>query len=236
MAMDIKRSWFGDTTTNEIATGSAVSEEGQLLQAVLEDGVEKILPATAVGGETIVGFARFRQADHTSRPFIESDTVPASAPYTLETRFNNLVVGQVRVYDATNAVDLTVVVGAPAAGEVQVVHATGALAFNVAEAGVDLVIYYRHNLSLQQALFFYYEAPTNYPDPNFFTQVGVGKGKGQIFTYHYDAAQDYSVNPVLKAGADGIVTVGGAGSAIPGARVISVPTEADPALGIEFLV
>jgi hypothetical protein len=62
----------------------------------------------------------------------------------------------------------------------------------------------------------------------------VGKGKGRIYTAYYNMAIDWSGAVTPTAGADGIITTGG--TAIPGVRVVSVPTSTNPYLGLEFLV
>lgn len=237
MGMDIKRSWFSHVDVQPQAMGSSVSEEGQGLVAVLEDGVEKVMPATGAPGEVFAGFATFRQRDYTTRAMVEELSVPASSPYTVELAATSLISGQIRVYDVAAAADLTVVGGAPAAGQVQVNLTTGVLTFNVAEAGKAMVAYYRHNLTLAQSRALYYDVPTNYPDANLFGTVGVGKGKGRIYVGTYDQSIDWSSVAAgsISLGADGILTVG-AGALVPGARVVKVPGPGagQATLGIEF--
>lgn len=236
MAVDIKRTWYSHVDSQPLAAGASVSEEGQGMVGVLEDGIEKVMPSTGGGGEVFAGFAVFRQLDFTSRPVVEEITVPGAAPYEVDLANTNLITGQVRVYDVAAATDLLVVGVAPAAGEVQVDLATGKLTFNVAEAGKAMVAYYRHELTLAQAKALYYEAPTNYPDANFFASVGVGKGKGRVYTMFYDDSIDWSSGGVIALGADGILTMGGAGPVVPNARVVKLPSAADASLGIEFNV
>ena len=237
MATDIKRTFYGHSDVQPIATGSQVAEEGQGLIAVLEDGIEKVKPSAGAGGEVFVGFALFRQVDVTNYPNVEELTVPSAAPYDVELEKNNLITGQIRVYDVAAASDLTVVGGAPAnATEVQVDYTNGKLTFHSGAADKAMVAYYRYQLTVYESKNIFYDAPTNYPDPNYFKTVGVGKGKGRLFTSFYDQSKVYDGSSALKLGANGIITVGGAGPAIPGGRVVKVPTSSDPMLGIEFIV
>jgi hypothetical protein len=225
-----------------ISLGSTVSEVGQGLVAELIGGVEHVKPATGGGGETFAGFALFRQLSYSTAPMVESVVVPGSAPYEVELKYNNLVTGQIRVHDVLNNVDLTVVGGAPAAGQVQVDYTAGKLTFNAAEAGLEMTVYYRWNLTVAQAEGLFHQAPTNYPDPNYFGQVNVMKGKGRLYTAFYDASLDWStVAPgTISLGVDGILTVGG-GALVPGARVVYAPaigvapTASAQLLGIEWL-
>jgi len=235
MATDIKRTWGSHVDAEPLATGSSVSEEGQCLVALLEGGVEKVKPSSAAAGETFAGFAIFRQKDFSTRPLVEAIVVPSAAPYEVELSSKLLIVGQVRVHDSLANTDLTVVAGAPVAGEAQVDHANGKVTFNAAEAGRKMAVYYRHNLTVLQSKALYYEAPTNYPDPNYFASVGVMKGKGRIYTAYYDESINWeTAGLVIKCGADGLITAGGLGAAIPGARVVKAPSATDAHLGIEF--
>lgn len=229
MATDIKRTWYQHVDVEPIATGSAVDQEGQVMAAVMEAGVEKVKPATG-GGDKIVGFALFRQQDVTSKPEVVDVVVPSTAPYTVQLEWGHLT--DTRVYDIAAAADLVFNV---AVGPGQYNHnfLTGLLTFNVAEKGKTMRVYLRRDLTLFESRQIYYQAPINFPDPNYFMAVGVGKGKGRIFTAYFDTDIVWDT-ATPTAGANGFITTGG--SAIPGVRVVSVPTPNDPFLGLEFLV
>lgn len=242
--IDIKRSFYNWSDTQQIATGFTVAEEGQGLIAVMEDGVEKVKPCDAAAG-TFVGFAMFRQQDFSTAAVVEEHVVPSAGPYVIELGKSNIIgtVGalgaQIRVYDETNSAELTEAL--VSAGGAFVVDITaGTVTLNVAEAGVAVKVYYRYNLTVAEAQLTYYEAPTNHPDPNFFTQVGVGKGKGRVFTMYYDQTIDWAAPAAgeLKASQLGgmMTDSSGTGVSIPGSRVVSVPSATDPYLGVEFLI
>lgn len=237
MAVDLKKTFYGWTDTELIASGELVTVEGQGLIAILEDNVEKVKPSAGGAGEKFAGFARFRQLVFGIGANVEDAVVPAAAPLTVELAKNNLIVGQVRVIVVATGVAFNPVVApaVPAPGDVLIDHASGLLTFNVADAAKPIKITYRWNKTVLEAKTTDYEAPANYPDPNMAGQVGVGKGKSRLFTLHYDASKLYDATSALTLGAAGVVTVGGIGPAIPNSRVVQVPTSADPYLGIEFL-
>jgi len=216
---DIKRTFYTWTDTQPIATGEQVTDETQALVAVLENGVEKVKPATGVlGQETFVGFALFRQKSFTTAPAVEDHVVPTAGVLTVDLAKNNLVHLQIRVVGAvpTNVDEIN-----------------GILTFGAVAAGVAITVFYRYKLTVEEAQRQFYEAVTNYPDPNYFMSVGVGKGKGRVFTLLYDQTVDWStVANVPSAIAGGVIGVGG--TVIPNARVVSVPNPLDPYLGVEF--
>jgi len=237
--IDIKRTFYTWSDTQEVAAGQTVSEEGQGLVAVMENGVEKVMPSAGGAGEVVVGFAMFRQTAFSTAALVEDHIVPTAAPYVVELGKQNLIAGQSRVLDVVAGTDLAVAAAPPAvaAGEFLMNDAAGTVEFNAAEAGKTVRVFYRYDLTVTEALQQFYEAPINHPNPNFFSQVGVGKGKGRVFTMIYDQAVDWSdpaVVPALMAG--GMLTDGGAGPVVPNARVVNVPSPTDPYLGIEFLV
>lgn len=221
--IDLKRTFYTWSDTQPLVIGEEVSEEGQGLVGVLEGGVEKVKPAVGEADEKVVGFAMFRQLDFSTAAVVEDHVIPTAAPYVVELGKNNLMAGQIRVEGASpDSVDLD----------------NGTLTFLVGNKGKTIRVYYRYKLTVAEAKMTFYEAPTNMPDPNFFSQVGVGKGKGRLFTMFYDQAVDWT-DAVPGLGAKGLISNVEPSSlitAIPNGRVVSIPTPTDPYLGIEFLV
>lgn len=229
MAVDLKKTWFSHTDVCPLTVGATVSEEGCGLVAVLEDGIEKVrcpvLPADAAA--KVAGFGVFRQKDFTVRPIVQSVVVPTAMPYTVQLDHQNIVPGQIRCYDETAA--------APVIPVVDPVH--GVLTFLVGAAGHTVTVTYKYNMTMAEAKMLYQEAPTNYPDPNYFSTVGVGKGKGRVFTTFFDAAVDFSAATAIKLATGGMITdQTGAGPEVVGARVVQLPTATDPVLGLEFVL
>ena len=238
--IDIKRTFYTWSDTQPVATGKTVTEEGQGLVAVMEGGVEKVQPSEAAPDEKIVGFAMFRQLTFSTAAVVEDHIIPTAAPFVIELGKQHLIGGQIRVQNMVAPGDFVPAVAPPAvaAGEFLADTVHGTVAFNgAADAGKTVRVYYRYDLTVAEAVQQFYQAPTNMPDPNFFSQVGVGKGKGRVFTMYYDQAIDWSgaaVVPALAAG--GMITDGGVGPVIPGGRVVQVPSPVDPYLGVEFLL
>jgi hypothetical protein len=243
--IDIKRTFYTWSDTEPVATGMTVSEEGQGLVRVMQNGIEAVMPSQGVQGEVFVGFAMFRQLTFGTAALVEQQIIPTAAPFTVELTKQNLIADQFRIYSPSDAIDLTPGLAvAPGVYVMDIVH--GTISFNGAtEGGKTILIYYRYNLTVAESILQFYQAPTNMPDPNFFNQVGVGKGKGRLYTMFYDQSVDWSQPNVVVAltgsalpgsTTNGMLTNGGAGPEVPNARVVNVPSPTDPYLGIEFLV
>jgi len=241
MAVDLTKNYWGRVDVSLLASGATVSEEGQGLISVIEDGIAKVRPSANAASETFAGLALFRQLSFSNRPVVLGVSVPSSAAYEIETGHTNLIAGQLRVVDVLLGTALTVVGIAPTAGEVQVDNATGLLTFNVAQAGRAMTVTLRYNMTVAEATMLYQQAAVNYPNANMFEQVGVAKGKCQFHVAFYDATVNWAAVTAgtIRLGVNGIIstTAGGAtGALIPGARVVQVPSSENGAfLGIEYL-
>jgi hypothetical protein len=151
---ELTKSHFSLILQKDVATGSVVAREGTVLQAVLESGVEKVKYATAGGTEKIIGFAISDNEDIATDVEVESITVPAAAPYTVQLGHLQLVgtgASAEAVVVTAAGVPLTKVAGVPGAGEWSVVGTTGVVTFNVAQVGLFYLIYYRYNLTVLEA-------------------------------------------------------------------------------------
>lgn len=228
---DLKRSQFGKTLGRDLAAGTIVEQEGLLLCSVLEDGEEKAaLVAAPAGSEVVIGVAKTADSQPSRTARVESVAIPAAGPYTAQLSETNLVSGRVRI--AVNGSALAIVVGAPAAGEVQVNHATGALAFNAAEAGLNAECTYLFDLTVVQSKQRFGERHVNNRDLHSeFGKVEIGTDFVEFYTDQFDASADYAAAGALKLGANGIITKSGAGPAL-NLTVIHVPNAALPLLGV----
>jgi hypothetical protein len=247
MSYDLKRSHFSVILERKVATGSTITEEGQLLVATLDatTGEEVVAASAATGSEVVVGFSIRDNADNSTTSVVESVTVPAAGTYSVQLSNNNLVAGtandgstsQMRVTRDDTGVALTLVDGAIAAdGQCANEPATGLLIFNVLQAGLAMTVTYRYNLTVAEARQVFFQRNINNEAGALFGQVGVGHGHGEIFTDQYDATIDWSTAGLVpESGAAGTVTNGGTGSTID-ARVISVPNVNNPLLGLAFSI
>jgi hypothetical protein len=244
MPYDLKRSHFSMSLQKYVSAGNTVDREGVVLRSVLEAGEERVQKADATASTyQIAGFAISDNETIGIIPVVEEFTIPAApGPYTVQLAHTSLVGtapnSSVRVNNITAAADMTEVAGAPAATQFQPNVATGVLTFNVAEAGNSIRVWYRANLTVAEARLRYFQRNINNDAGAIFNTVVVGSGSGEIYTAEYDTNVDWTTaypgaNPILT-GADGILTIGGGGTAIPGGKVIHVPDVDQPYLGIAF--
>ena len=216
-----------------IISGKSVPQEGMLLCGALEGGVEKVFPAEGGASEVPVGFSSSTRLLVDKEMVAKEVTIPSAAPYTVDLGYTNLVSGQIRALDA--GVALTVVGIAPAAGEIQPNYLTGVMTFAAADAGKKISIFAKRSLSVEEARSLYREGFLhNARAFEVYDVVSCFEGKGIIYTDQFDVSKDYSAGG-LKTMAGGLITVGGAGSALPAhVRVISLPSLSNAFLGLEF--
>ncbi len=243
MPYDLKRSHFSLTLQKDVASGQVVDREGVLLRSVLESGNEKVQKADA--GASTYALAGFAISDNETVgiiPVVEDLTIPAApGPYTVTLKYpieGTAPNSSARVMVVGGA-DLTEVAGAPAATQFQPTVATGVLTFNVAEAGSAIRVWYRATLTVAQAKLLFFERSVNNSAGSTFNTVAVGSGTGEVYTAEYDTNVDWSTAVpggagVISSGADGILTIGGAGTALPGGKVVHVPDVDQPYLGVAF--
>jgi hypothetical protein len=244
MPYDLKLSHFSLSLQKDVASGQVVDREGVVLRSVLEAGQEKVQKADGSAATyEIAGFAISDNETIGIIPAVEDFTIPAApGPYTVQLAHTSLVGtapnSSVRVMEIGGS-DWTEVAGAPAATEFQPVVTTGVITFNVADAGKSVRIWYRANLTVAEARLRFFQRNINNDAGAIFNTVVVGMGAGEIYTAEYDTNVDWSTavpgsTGVITSGADGILTIGGSGTAIPGARCIHVPDIDQPYLGIAF--
>jgi hypothetical protein len=240
MGYDLKRSHFSLVLEKEVLAGSVITEEGVLLQSVLDPatGTERVL-ATSGSGDVIAGFAIRDNADHATTSEVESVTVPSSAPFEVQLRNNNLVAttpgsgstAQITALDNGTPMDI-LDVGGSVSGDVNVNDLTGLLAFNTADQGKTIVVTYRYNLTVAESRLKFFQRNINNEASTLFGQVGVGQGHGEIFTDQFDATVDWANASSVNSGVDGVIRAS-VGTALD-ARVVSVPNVNNPLLGISF--
>ena len=212
------------TITRSITPGKEIKAEGQLLKSVLTQGNETLEPATGAAGETLVGFAIQRNLRPSTKPVVETAVADAAGSVTLSK--TNLVTGTLRVHDNTSGTDVAL-----AGATVDLAHGTFTLA---AVANHSLTFTYVYGLTAIEADILFKNAPIGSNAASVWGTATAAVGFGEISTDQYDTTKDYSVAGTLTAGANGVITLGGAGTPIPGARVIKTPTSDDALLTIAF--
>ncbi len=244
MPYDLNRSHFSLTLQKNVASGQVVDREGVVLRGVLEAGEEKVQKADASASNyRLMGFAISDNETVGIIPVVESLTIPAApGPFTVQLQHTSLVGAapnsSVRVQIVGGA-DLTEVSGSPSATEFQPTVATGLLTFNTAEAGSAILVWYRANLTVAQARQRFFQRNINNDAGAIFNTVAVGGGNGEIFTAEFDTNVDWSTawpggTDDILTGVDGILTIGGGGTALGGGNVVHVPNVDQPFLGVSF--
>lgn len=242
MAIDWKRTRFEVTLEERLASGASVVEEGTLLARIAESNVKKVKPAVADDKRNMLdGFALLDTESNSTRPNIEVVTIPSSSPFTVLAAKTNLVsIAFIRVKPATGD-DFTNVGANPAATQYAVDIATGIFTFASADAGKSITLYYRYNLTVEEARRLYYQRSVNNEANAFLAQLSVGKGHLVLFTSMFDTGHqtnNWAIGNRVKSAANGILAPGSlAADALAitdvDAIVISIPTVDDPWLGVE---
>lgn len=230
---DLTRTYYNDAKERRVADGATISEEGQLLVYVDGgDGEMSVQPCAAGASQKIAGFAITDALKVLTETVVETVTVPAGGgSVTLSN--TNIVSASERVVASTTGV-LAEAGGAPAAGEYNLVDATGVITFNAAQAAETVTVTYRYSLTLQQSLERFHERSINNRAQDFFSSVSVMALEGEIFTSMYDTAVAYTVGALVYPAADGKVSsaAGGASNAI--GFVSKLPSTSDGLLGVKF--
>jgi hypothetical protein len=238
MAIDLKRTHSSLRLNRPLTSGTIVEQEGLIMVAVLENGIETAgIAATAGGSDIILGFSATADSQPTRTSEVEDVTVP-SAPAALEVdlRNQNLVTLRIRAVTAGGLV-LTIdetFAGSPGNDTVKVDLATGRLKFHPDEAGATVTVTYLYDLTLTQSKQRFGERFIN--NRGLHAEHGsieAGAGHGELWTDQYNAALAWDAGTAITLGDAGQLTQGGPGPAIP-ARVVSVPSTDNPFLGISF--
>jgi hypothetical protein len=210
-----------------VAAGESIPNEGAILVSVVEAGVEKVkVQATVAGTEKIAGVALLPYALPSHDSAMEQFVVPSTGSMIFSLRNQSLVTGQIRamvVGGADLVLDMTFA-GTPAAGAVKIDATGGRIKFNVADAGKVVNFLYKHSLTVVQARQRHQERSINNKDlVGELGQIGVLKGYVEFSTDQYDHSKDYSTGAALTLGDGGVITIGGAGPALPQAKVLALP-------------
>ena len=232
---DLMKTFFANASIGSIATGEQIDTEGAILVSVMEGGVQKVKLSTGTSKDRVVGWSSSDNQTILTKTDVVPTFVPrAPGPFLIQMH-PSIVAGNVRIQDVVAGKDLKEVAAAPAAGEYQVDYTTGAILFNTAEAGHSIVVYYRYNLTVIESRAIYYQRNINNTAGEYFGQVSIGWGYGEIFTDRFDMSKDWTnVAPgEIKTAARGLVTVGGTGVAL-NASVIAAPSSDVPLLGLRF--
>ena len=245
MLMLSKTQIFGSVERAANAANLPNIFEGAALQTVVNTatGIGECLLTDGGTSDVFAGVALVPLRFPTISSFVEVDTVPASAPYTITLQNLAAANTQIGVFNATTMAEYVYVAGTGTAiagtsfNTATVTNSQGyqvtQLSFAAGDAGVQLNIVYRRVLSYSQAatLFgdqYYRMAPDATATLSVITH-------GVIYTDAFDPTSNFTTTPLLKVVSGGLFAAPSStltGTALnDNLQVISVPTVAFPYLG-----
>lgn len=204
-----------------VAPGSSVTAEGQALIADTTTGVFGVKPSTGASTDNFVGVSVSQQMTLNFVAKVEENVLGTGHTYTLARTPSS---GTLSVYDLTaGAVVAAGGGGWTLTGKVVTVDA--------AYEGKLLAYTYRYAPTATEARAIQGDVFPGGPAGAAVDQIGVIKN-GVIYTTEFDAAVNWrATNPTIRVAANGLFTIGGTGTIVPCA-LVSVPSVAQPFLGL----
>lgn len=204
-----------------VAPGSQVTAEGSALVADTTAGVFGVKPSTGGAGDNFVGVSVSQQMTLNFMSKVEEFVHPAGNTFTLA---RTPAASTLSVYNLTTGA----VVPAGAGGWTL---AGRVLTLDAATLGNTLAATYRFAPTAIEARSIQGDVYPGGPAGAMVNQVGVIKN-GTIYTTEFDSTVNWrAANPTVRVGANGLFTVGGSG-AIVNCAIVSVPSVAQPFLGL----
>lgn len=216
---------------DDVAAGVTVNEEGKALVVVDNGGVSAVRESTGGGSEVFAGVSLSHVMVPTNLPAHGRLTATGT---TLTLPFTPIS-GQLRIVRVSDATALTIVPGAPAAGEAQWTAGTG-VTLNAADTGGVFDYSLRYSATVDQAIQAYGEGfPGAMSGQQIQGKVGMIT-KGRVATTNYSVAFPFTAGAAVKLGAGGTFTgAGGSGTALPSVICKQVPSAGSPYLVLELL-
>lgn len=246
--IDLKRT-MGDLEFERPVNSAseAFDEEGQMVLGVLNatTGVEEArrTDSTDAAGR-LLGFAKTddiagaSDSEVLSEEAVVPSTADGSGDYHVTLGFSVTAEidanGDVSVYDKTNAAFLTL--GAAIASGVFAVTdaANGELEFHSDEAGIEIDVIYRHEMTAREKRMKYQGRSVNNSAGGDLDRVGIISGVGEVYTDQYDVSVGNWASATPCLGANGVISGAGGADISAVVQVIKTPTVDDPFLGLRF--
>lgn len=177
-------------------------------------GERLVRPSAAGAGERPVGFLWLSETSQAQVPVREELTVPALAAFTVTLRETPASgAAGCRAYNLSSGATITVVAGAPGAGQLGL---TGkVLTADAALAGVEFAIVYEFDIDPAELARRGGRRSVNQGAEGLYDQVTIVYGNCTIYTSCFDPSEalDVAANVQLASGANGdVVLTGGAGT------------------------
>jgi hypothetical protein len=231
--LDLSRTRIYDSIEYSLASYASQFEDGTGLVGSIASGtMSATVNPTPTNNDIFLGFAYSTYTTPTTNSFVNTFTVPTSAPYTI-TLPNTPIASSTLVYYAANNASLTseTTTGAvTAAGEYNLTGAV--LTFDSADAGASVVVVYTYNLTVIQALSLVGTGvPGSVWPSNVTDSIGVIQ-RGLVYTSIFDTSVNWNTQTSVKCGTNGMIISGaGVGAPISG-YVYEVPSVSSNFLGI----
>jgi hypothetical protein len=180
-------------------------------------GNSMVTPSTGASGESVAGILLLSETNQADVPTFEQLDIPAVAPLVVTLRKLPLALSTIKAVNRVTGAAITVVAGAPGAGQLGIVLATGVLTADAALAGVKTRVTYRYAISAQELQRRGGRRSINMGAETQFSQVTLCKGKVDLLTSCFDTAQAYdasSAGAALRCGAAGRLTTAGSGTVV----------------------
>lgn len=217
------------TEHRPVQTGLNLTEEGIALVAVKQGNETVVRPSTGAAGETFAGFSLTRNSPPATLPWCGEAAVPG----TLNVQLPRVpMAGQILVKVGGEAVDI--VANAPA-DETEVRLVADVLTFHADHEGANYEVQMQYEPTVSEARTIIGDAPIGGIAAGQLDQIGVIT-RGDIATTLFDASADFVgvMHPTL--GADGRLTVGGAGVELKCVQIVSAPNSENSALVVRVNV
>jgi len=179
------------------------------------DGTQMVMPCTGASGEKVAGMLWLSENTQADVPVIEDADVPALAPYTSTLRSVPLALGTIRAINRTTGAAITVVAGAPGAGQLGL---TGrVLTADAALAGVPIRVVYRYPIDPRVLARRGGRRSINNGGERPYGQVTLCYGTLRPFLSNFDTSQAYDpagASKTIYCGLAGKVTSASGGTAL----------------------
>lgn len=231
---DLKRTYYSDVKDRNVASGAVIEYEGRALIGALESGVE--VASYSAGGSTserFIGFSLNTSIVDDQAAFIETVIVGTASPLSVNLSHGNLVASSIRVYNVTEAAAYSAGDPTMTATAFSINTTTGVLTVGANGSGDTFTVSYRYTLTAKEQQIVRRQRPVNAAATTLFGQVGVIRGQGEIYTDQWDTSLDWSSATNVYTAANGLLSTNSAGTLV--GRVISIPSAADPFLGVAFI-
>lgn len=205
-----------------VAPGSKVTAEGQALVAdTVAGGVFGVKPSTGAATDNFVGVSVGQQMTLSFMSKVEEGVQGAGNTFTLA---RTPSASTLSVWSVTDGV-------AVPAGAGGWTLAAAVVTLDAAWAGDTLRFTYRYAPTVNEARAIQGDIFPGGPAGDLVNQIGVIKN-GNVYTTEFDSSVNWhAANPTVRVGANGLFTIGGAGTIVPCA-IIAVPSVEQPYLGL----